>query len=462
MKLCERALNAIQIINQNGEVRICGWQNDGGVIGSLLDHSLEEIYHSPAAELIRERHMKSDFSNCNANACPYVANNLVDECSIEVDQIPRIPSSLYLAYENVCNYRCVMCTIPDCMIKNNKEINDSESKLNKIDTEIFKVLPYIKEISANGLGELFASKHILNILSQWRPIADPVECSVVLETNGSMFNRDNWKKISNLGQYDLYVVITVLSFDEKTYHELSGTTLPIDNLLQNLHFVKQLRSEGIINKFEIATVYQEKNFRTLPEFTRRCFEEFCVDSIRLRPYEPWREVTLSEWYRDVRNEYHPSHHEFLEIMKDPIFKDPRVFDWGGGRPSGLGSEPYVKTRTKYQIIENIFCQELFGEKLNKFVNKKPIVIYGMAVVGKALVSAIYHDENVIYCIDRSMNDQNYLGISIYDTNHLEGKRKDVAVIISLERNEDAVMQLLEHEGYQHIIAIKDLLGDKIG
>ncbi len=62
-----------------------------------------------------------------------------------------------------------------------------------------------------------------------------------LETNGSLFNEKNWSYISNLGQYHLSVSITVLSFHEDIYQELSGTTLPISNLIDNLHFVKSLR-----------------------------------------------------------------------------------------------------------------------------------------------------------------------------------------------------------------------------
>lgn len=186
MKLCSRAVNNVQVINEEGQVRICGWQKDGGIIGKLTEQSLEEIYHSKEAELIRENHIKKDYSNCNPNACPYVANDNVEGMFIELEEVPKFPSTIALAYENVCNYHCVMCTIPDCA----KRINAAkrEEKYNKIDAELRKILPYVKRVSANGLGELFASKHTLKLLSEWKPIAEPSECSVALETNGSLFN----------------------------------------------------------------------------------------------------------------------------------------------------------------------------------------------------------------------------------------------------------------------------------
>lgn len=226
----------VQVINDRGDVRLCSWQNDGGVIGNLTEQSMEEIFHSTEANLIRERHINKDYSNCNPNACPYVANNDVESNSVEIDEIPQFPTALYLAYENICNYHCVMCTIPDCI--KGADLKKREENLNKIDSELRKVLPYVKKISANGLGEVFSSKHILQLLSEWKPVANPSECETFIETNGSMFTPQNWKKIENLGHYHLTVTVTVLSFDEPTYQELSGTTLPIQTIVDNLNFLK--------------------------------------------------------------------------------------------------------------------------------------------------------------------------------------------------------------------------------
>lgn len=455
MELCRRTIEFVQVINENGQVRLCGWLKDGGVIGKLTDNTMEEIYHSTEAELIREYHLNRDYSNCNPNACPFVANNNVEENFIKIDEVPQFPPALYLAYENVCNYHCVMCTVPDCMKRVN--VAEREKKLDKIDSELSKVLPYVKSINANGLGELFVSKHILKLLSEWKPIADPAECSVSLETNGSLFNEKNWNQISNLGQYHLSVSITILSFEEDVYQELSGTTLPISNLIDNLHFVKSLREKGIIDYLELATVYQEKNFRQLPEFSRRCIEEFGADDVRLRPFEPWREVDMQEWFKDVRNEYHPYHKEFLEIMKDPIFKHPKVHDWGGGRPSGLGPEPYVRTRSRYHMIEGIFCNN-FEKIADREIKTKRVAVYGMAVVGRALASALRNRYTIPFCMDRAMNGQSYAGIPIYDTNHLKDLDRNVTVIVTLERSEDVVMNLLKREGFKEVISIKKLVG----
>lgn len=458
MRICERAVNFLQVMDEDGAVRLCSWLHDGGVIGYLTKNSLEEIYHSEEARLIQEMHAGGDHSNCNPNQCPYIANNTVDAVSIDIDEIPRFPESLYLAYENVCNYRCAMCGIPDCMA--NTDVSSLEEKYTMIDRELEKALPYIKHISANGLGELFVSKHTLKLLSEWRPLADPDEVSVMLETNGSLFDEAHWKQIENLGQYKLSVAITVLSFEEEIYQELSGTKQSINKLLDNLRYVKSLRENGIIDYLELATVYQDKNYKQLPEFSKRCIEEFGADCVRLRPFDPWGEVGMKEWLMDVRNVYHPHHEDFLEVMKDPMLSHPKVHDWGGGRESGLGPEPYVKTRTMFSIMNRIFCDG-FSDTIKKYCGGTKIVVYGMTVVGKALVSRLQNDHEIAYCLDRKMDGLKYAGIPIYGINHFEDLEKDVTVIIALHWSEDVIKAMLVKAGYKNnILKIMDLTGER--
>ena len=104
----------------------------------------------------------------------------------------------------------------------------------------------------------------MGLMQNWEPNYPVAECKATIETNGSLFNEKNWKKVENLSRFNLHVAITVMSFEEEAYQYLSGTKLPVSNIIDNLHFVKELRERGIINYLELATVYQEGNFRTLP------------------------------------------------------------------------------------------------------------------------------------------------------------------------------------------------------
>lgn len=268
-----------------------------------------------------------DYSKCNVDSCPYLASGTIDSHLIEIDKIPEYPSTLLLGHEQVCNYHCTFCSSRPGYSKAPQEVQNAGYE--NIYEKLKPVLPHIKTILANGNGEVFTSRHILKILSEWKPLAPAEECGASIETNGSLFDAEHWKQIENLGQYNLRVAITVTSFEDYTYKLLSGTTLPVQQVIDNLHFVKSLREKGIINHLQIATVVQERNFWQMPDFVRRCIDEFGADSVRLRPYQPHASNDAARiWFTEVRNPSHPYHEEYMKVIQDPIFKHPKVSDWG--------------------------------------------------------------------------------------------------------------------------------------
>lgn len=281
-KICERGLNWFQIYDYRGNVRQCSWTEDG-YIGNLQDNTVYEVYHSKEAQKIRNRLTSGDYSLCKVDACPYLAMNEIEEHLLEYEDTPKYPTELYLGFERVCNYACTCCGIHKQMMEEKNE--NLEVHYAKIEERLQPLLPHLKKIGANGCGELFCSKHTLNILANWKPLAAPEEVEVILESNGSLFDEHHWKKIQNLGKYNLRVAISVMSFDEPIYQYLSGTNLPIARIENNLKFIRSLREKGVINFFEIATVVQEQNFRTIPAFVKKCIEEYNPDYIRLRPYK---------------------------------------------------------------------------------------------------------------------------------------------------------------------------------
>lgn len=359
MKICDRGLNWFQIYNYKGDVRLCSWRD--GYIGNLMEHSIHEIWHGERAQEIRRQLLADDYSRCNIDACPYLANHEMDKRKVEYN-LPEYPRELMLAYENVCNYRCTSCTIQCTMPK--EDWKAAEERCNIIDDRIREVLPHVEFIGANGHGEVFTSKHILKILSEWKPL-HPERARALLETNGSLFDAEHWQPIANLGQYHLNVAITVMSFDEYTYQALSGCRYPIQKILDNLAFVADLRRKGIVNYFELATVVQEQNFRTLPEFVRRCLS-YEPDCVRVRPYGPWGEADPDTmWFKDMRGKYHPFFEDYMRIIKDPIMKDPRVSNWGGDLASTMGDLPSrvlykaekAKAREKEHIIHCLLTDD---------------------------------------------------------------------------------------------------------
>ena len=342
MKICHRGLY-VQVIDGIGTVRVCSWAGYY-LLGNLRDNTMEELYNNEAARKFRQTLIDGTYDFCNEENCPYMANHTLEEHMVEVDEIPEYPRELALAYDNHCNYSCTCC-VSKCNDRTDPEVQ------RKIESELRKVIPHVKYLTANGLGEFFVSNNMMKLVAEWNPnVIEGAQFS--LETNGSLFNRQNWEKIKNVGDSDFSVAITVHSFDEAAYQWLSGTKLKIDQIIENLRFVKSLREEGIINFFEIATVMQERNFRTLPEFVDRCLNEFGADQVRIRRFLPEKAMDENyEWFFDIRNPLHPYHREYLEVMQHPIFKDPRVFKWTGDHLSNRGELP---AKANYRVMRNLF------------------------------------------------------------------------------------------------------------
>ena len=472
MRICERAINSLQISDYEGTVRVCGWLHmpESGAVGSLKYDSLYDIWHGKPLRDLHTRLANDDYSLCNIDQCHFLAMGTIEDHKIELDELPEYPSQLWLAFERNCNYSCPCCHAPNW--RERLTCDDVEPGYRNIEEKIRDILPHIKLLSANGLGELFASPHTLKILSEWQPIAPKEEVKVILETNGSLFNEKNWQKIANLGQYNLHVAITVMSLEEKTYQICHGTKLPITQIESNLRFIKKLREKEIINCLELATVVQERNFRTLPELTHRFIEEFGADIVRLRPFaDTGAKSPEVEWFMDVRGAYHPYHQEFLEIMKDPIFKHPKVSDWSGGRDSEIGDlSTYLarkgcivngREQVNYDVVKILAGEENIEEQIEKyFISKKinKIALYGMGYPGRAFVKTIFGTKiEIDTMVDKSLVGESIRGMRVINISELP-KDYDFPIVVTAPFYFDEIKQEIENRiEAPCILNIKDII-----
>lgn len=381
VKVCKHGLNDIWVNSADGSVRMCGWTNY--FIGNLVNNTIEELWNGEKAEEFRKSMLDGSYRYCNHGKCPYCANMRLEDEMVNYE-VPQYPTSCNIGYQRQCNYVCKFCRNEPYIAK-----SEEEKQYDKIEKEIKKIIPSLKEIASNGCGELFCSSSILNILENAELEQD---VDVVLETNGSLFNEKNWNKISNLGKHNLTVYVTVHSFNEATYQYLSGTKLPVENIISNLHYISDLRKQGVINHFEIATVICEYNFREMPSFVKRCLEEFNVDKVRLRFFEPYGVMDRStEWFYDVRNPYHPYYSEFKKIMENPILKNEKVWKWQGEELSLQQENPYVLEHRNFLDMSELLMIENLEEKINQYLqhlDNPRVALYGGGKAGRAYIQIL--------------------------------------------------------------------------
>lgn len=371
-------LESIWIDQEKGSVRLCAWANYR--LGNLTENSIEELWNGEKAEEFRKSMLDGSYRYCDDKKCPYRANHTLSSMMVDYE-IPQYPRQCNLSYEEACNYVCRFCRTEKYFPRKEESKN-----IEIIEREIQKFINQLDVLSANGVGELFCSPSIMNVL---RNVSNVKKTKIWLESNGSLFNKRNWDKISNIGEHQLDVYITVHSFNEKTYQFLSGTTLTVDHIIDNLLFIKELRKKEVINYFEIATVVCERNFREMPDYIKRCLE-FEPDKIRLRFFEPYGVRNKSdEWFYDIRNPYHPYYEEFKEIMEHPILKHPKVWKWQGESVSDQKEHPYFKEKKKVKILNQLITMEHVSEKVRDYCKKYrigKIGLYGYGLVGQAFAS----------------------------------------------------------------------------
>lgn len=449
MRMCERAEYA-QVINNNGDVRMCPWAGYY-VIGNLVDNSFEELFSNEKTRKFIETLNNETYDYCIEEECPFQAHNDMKSHIKSFDKYPAYPRFLSLSYDNHCNYNCTCCVLND-----NKPTN--MEKQEKIEKEVIKILPEVTCLNANGCGEFFCSDSIIRMINAWNP-KDKENASFVLETNGSLFTPSNWDKIKSVGKYKFNADITVMSFDEKAYQLLSGTKLPISNIINNLKFVKHLREKGIINQLEIATVIQERNFRTLPEFTRRCLEEFGADRVRIRRFLPQKAMDENiEWFFDVRNPKHPYHQEYLEVMKDPIFKDPRVFNWTGDHLSIRGEIP---AEAGYRAMRSFYLTD-GGKNLGNFLSGhgyKHIILYALGDLCKAAIDALRDsDVTIDYILDAHSGKKEFEGYQVKVPVEKELVKEKTPILVTLAARHQEMETYIRRRGYQgEILSLQEML-----
>ena len=159
-----------------------------------------------------------------------------------------------------------------------------------------------------------------------------------------------------MGEHNLTVTVTPNSFVPSTYKYLNGGHDTYDKMIHNLYFIKQLREQELVNEYNISIVVQDRNFMEVPEFAKRCIEDFGADQVVIKPLYHW--FGLSEdlyWQKDILNPMNPNHKEYMEVLKHPIFKNEKVFFWGAHNLHPAVPHPAYKYKEQLDMV--IKCME---------------------------------------------------------------------------------------------------------
>lgn len=104
-------------------------------------------------------------------------------------------------------------------------------------------------------------------------------------------------------------------------------------------------------------VIQDSNFRQIPQFIQKSID-YDADDIVLRPIFKWFGMQEDELlYKNILNPCHPYYQEYLEILKNPLCQDKRVFNWGYNVEQEAVPFPTLEMQREYEEIKNKIMPE---------------------------------------------------------------------------------------------------------
>ncbi len=354
MKFCDRPFTSAYLA-PHGEVWPCGWMHC--TMGNLYEQDLDEVWNSDAAETARNSILDGSFAFCRAISCPFMERDELPDLSeeeIKERAVPlKTPSYITIANDRTCNIACTSCR--SCV--QGPEPGERE----KIDSALERILSFANQaeiLDMNGQGEFWANPSFIKFLSKLRPVHKNFQIN--FETNGILFDEAHWARFSHLGEYNLSLVVTINSLNREIYRYLTGGFDHLEKVMDNLRFLSGLRREEKINRLTVTTVVQECNFWEVPEYIRTFSQsdEFAVDAMQIKPIYNWFKMAPEVyWFKNILNPMHPYHGEYLKMLEDDCWKDPKVYDWGCHNIREPMPHPLTQEETYNRLLLDIYENE---------------------------------------------------------------------------------------------------------
>ncbi len=332
-KFCDSPWTYAEITGGGGVYICCPIWTGNKAIGNIFDNSPEEIWNSYQATLIREGILNGSFSQCDHEKCPKIIGNslltresvrqhwLGPELGEAIDDKQTIlnhgPRVVKLGYDSSCNLWCPSCRQELILAK-----KQDQAKLQKIRDEF--ILPFLRDtytLVLSGDGDPFGSSHyrdVMRLTSEQLP-----RLRLGLHTNAVLLDEKAWIDCK-LDNRVCMVQISVDAATAETYsHVRRGGNF--HRLLSNLEFLARLRREKAFVRFDLLFVVQSRNFQEMPDFVRMA-QRLDVDSVDFSLIDHWGRGMTDAQYAEAKiwGREHPRNGEFLELLADPIFRDPIV------------------------------------------------------------------------------------------------------------------------------------------
>ncbi|MFZ1008139.1 MAG: SPASM domain-containing protein, partial [Candidatus Sulfotelmatobacter sp.] len=311
-------------IGPDGQVLVCCGHWLPTHIGNFMTQPLQDVLNSPTAKAIRQSVTDGSYKYCNHLECGTMAQDTLprrDELqnprtrkavatkNYELDGVDEI----MFAFDQTCNLSCPSCRAHVITEK----ASQSVEKARAVEQKLLPLLPSLRTLHINPAGELFGSKPSRRLLELINDERCP-NLSLDIISNGTLFSREEWNKFPGIHKKVHSVRISIDAATKETFEKLRRLG-KFDVFVKNMRFLHELRLSGELPQLKFSFTYQLDNFREMKSFINFCAEMGADFAI----FERLQNIVFTEEeYRRKAVHFpdHPLYGEFIEVIKDPVFR----------------------------------------------------------------------------------------------------------------------------------------------
>lgn len=315
-------------IDPLGQMYLCCPQTLPEPAGNLSETDFAATWNSEKALAVRASILDGSYKYCSEATCGVLQSRSLPKNeeiqdsrhrNIIDNQLTRIedgPLTVNMSYDRSCNLSCPSCRKEMVVLK-----GKSRERAEVIHQRVIGgALEQAKRLIITGSGDPFGSKLFFSFLREFDAQAFP-GLKISLSSNGLLFTPKTWDAICNtaIDRVD----ISVDAAEPIAYLLNRGGDYAV--LVENLHFIGQLRRSGKIESFELHFVVQANNFRQMKDFVQLGLD-VAADHICFKQIVNWGTFSEEQYLsRAVQLETHPLHGEFVSLLNDRVFRLPQVY-----------------------------------------------------------------------------------------------------------------------------------------
>ncbi len=277
---CMQPFQKLQL-SSNFTVRSCcgDWAESWG---NLNANSMEEIWNSDIAKIVRLSIMNRTYSFCNASNCVHMVIDpeSTNERFMPLAPAASVPEYIEVGIDKTCNLYCKSCRNEICV-----ESGERRKKIERIAENIKKSgwLEKTEVLLLGGQGEVFFSPVYQSLMYD----VESRRKTLDLRTNGVLLSEEKFARLAD--KYErLRIIVSVDAATKETYDKLrrSHNKDTWNQLMSNLQMLSKERKGKSLSFFQINMCVQMDNYREIPDFVR-LGEQLGCDRVYLTPIRNW-------------------------------------------------------------------------------------------------------------------------------------------------------------------------------